>query len=165
MGSQTPPDAPPAAEVSLLAERERTKLLGYARSRFGISTEDAEDLLQDALLELLKRRAQVLKPDAYLFTVFRLSCVRFVVSGRAGRETLEAAAEIAEELSAPERIHGRVLLHQALAEISSTCRRILCAFYVEGRSLRETAETLAVAETGVTKTINRCLRRLRACLS
>jgi len=166
MAFKTPPDAPQVNEglQGLLDDAQRAKLLGYARARFGVCSDDAEDLLQDSLLELLKRRDQVRTPDAYLFTVFRTSCARFAAS-RPGPESLEAAGAIAEKRSAPDVIHGRVLLHQVLGEISSTCRRILCAFYVEGRSLRETAETLSVAETGVSKTINRCLRRLRACLS
>lgn len=56
-------------------------------------------------------------------------------------------------------------LREALQVISSSCRRLLAAYYVEGKTLVETARRLEMATTGVSKTLNRCLQRLRRCLS
>ena len=170
MSAQTPPTAPQVAGALLLDASQRRKLLAYARSRFGIGTEDAEDLLQDTLLQLLRQRDRVTSPEGFVFTVFRLGCSRHLAACGAARgvfvpesESPESAAQ--PQASGPEGIERRITLRQALGGISSTCRRLLCALYIEGRSLRDTADTLAVAKSGVSKTINRCLRRLRACLS
>lgn len=168
MGAETPPIAPQVAEALLLDGSQRGKLLAFARSRFGIGAEDAEDLLQDTLLELLRQRVRVHSPEGYVFTVFRLLCGRHLAARREGQRVFAAPDGPAEGEPAaigPEAVERRVTLRKALEGVSSTCRRVLCAFYVEGRSLRETADTLALAESGVSKTISRCLRRLRACLS
>lgn len=167
MGAETPPTATQLAESVLLDASHRGKLLAYARSRFGIGPEDAEDLLQDTLLELLLQRANVRSPEGFVFTLFRLCCSRHLAASRASRHVFipEAGSpEPTPSASGTEATDRRVTLRQALGGISSTCRRLLCAFYVEGRSLRETAETLELAQSGVSKTINRCLRRLRACM-
>lgn len=170
MSAQTPPTAPQVAGALLLDATQRRKLLGYARSRFGIGAEDAEDLLQDTLLQLLQQRDRVTAPEGFVFTVFRLGCSRYLAECSAAKEVFVPESESAEQApqtqaSGPEGTERRITLRQALGGISSTCRRLLCAFYIEGRSLRDTADTLAVAQSGVSKTINRCLRRLRACLS
>jgi RNA polymerase sigma factor (sigma-70 family) len=168
MSAQTPPTAPQVAGALLLDASQRRKLLGYARSRFGIGAEDAEDLLQDTLLQLLRQRDRVTAPEGFVFTVFRLGCSRYLAECSATKGFFvpeSEAPEPAPHTSGPEGMERRITLRQALGGISSTCRRLLCAFYIEGRSLRDTADTLAVAQSGVSKTINRCLRRLRACLS
>jgi RNA polymerase sigma factor (sigma-70 family) len=168
MSAQTPPTAPQVAGALLLDASQRRKLLGYARSRFGIGAEDAEDLLQDTLLELLRKRVQVRSPEGFIFTMFRACCVRHLEASRLTREVFSQEAVPPEALphpAGPEGMDRRVALRQALEGISSACRRLLCAFYIEGRSLREAADTLDATQFGVSKTINRCLRRLRQCLN
>ena len=54
---------------------------------------------------------------------------------------------------------------QALEEISAGCRKLLFAYYFEGKSLREAADATARAYSGVWKTIDRCLKKLRQCLA
>jgi RNA polymerase sigma factor (sigma-70 family) len=168
MSAQTPPTAPQVAGALLLDASQRRKLLGYARSRFGIGAEDAEDLLQDTLLQLLRQRDRVTAPEGFVFTVFRLGCSRYLAACSATKGVFVPESESPESAPhpfGPEGMERRITLRQALGGISSTCRRLLCAFYIEGRSLRDTADTLALAKSGVSKTITRCLRRLRACLS
>ena len=157
-----PSTAPQLAEALFLDTSRRRKLLGYALSRFGIGAADAEDLFQDTLVEILRGRARVLSPEGYLFAIFRLCCTRFVAARSLQEAFLEAARGSEADLSAPERIHSRVALRQALGGISSSCRRILCAVYIEGRSLREMADDMDVTASGASKTMNRCLRRLQA---
>lgn len=166
MSAQTPLTAPQVAGALLLDASQRRKLLNYARSRFGIGAEDAEDLLQDTLLQLLRQRDRVTAPEGFVFTVFRLGCSRYLEASHAAAAVFAPGPpDSAPDPSGPERVERRMTLRQALGGISSTCRRLLCAFYIEGRSLRDTADTLSVAQSGVSKTINRCLRRLRACMS
>ncbi len=168
MGAETPPATWQFAEAVILDPSQRDKLLRYASSRFGIGRADGEDLLQDTLLEVLRKRAHVRSPEGFVFTLFRDTCARHVVTRSRRREVFSEASESGEALprsDGSENVERHLALRQALAGISSACRRLLCAFYIEGQSLREAAEPLAVTEFGVSKTINRCLRRLRACLS
>jgi RNA polymerase sigma factor (sigma-70 family) len=155
------------AEAVLLDRQQRSRLIKYAAARFGIESADAEDLLQDTALALLRQRGYVQDGDAFAFTVFRARCARFAEVRRRRRETFSPMTDGAETFPhpvGPERIDRRVALQEALVEISSSCRRLLSAYYVEGQSLLETAQTLGLASSGVTRTINRCLKRLRACL-
>jgi RNA polymerase sigma factor (sigma-70 family) len=168
MSAQTPPTAPQEAGALLLDASQRQKLLAYAGSRFGIGAADAEDLLQDTLLELLRKRVQVRSPEGFIFTMFRACCVRHLEASRLTREVFSQETVPPEALphpAGPEGMDRRVALRQALEGISSTCRRLLCAFYIEGQSLREAAYTLDATQFGVSKTINRCLKRLRQCLN
>ena len=167
MGAEAPPPTEQFAEAILLEAPQRQKLLGYARSRFGITSDDAEDILQDTALELLRQRDYVQSPNGFLFAVFRLRCVRFVEMQRARREIFAGTylLEAVPHHVGPEKVDRGVALRQALGEISSTCRRVLSAYYVQGQSLRETAQDTALTLSGVHKTINRCLRKLRECLN
>jgi len=165
---EAPPNGREVVEAVSLDGRERSKLTAYAQSRFGIGPEDAEDLLQDTFLELLRQRVYVRAPEAFAFAVFRRRCQGYVAARRANREVFSEGAVESGTIHDPdssEKIDHQVALRQALGGISSVCRRLISAFYIEGRTLREAAGSLPVTQAGVSKTISRCLRRLRACMS
>jgi RNA polymerase sigma factor (sigma-70 family) len=157
-----------AVEGVLLDPEQRSRLVAYARGRFGIDSDTAEDLLQETAIELLRLRTLVRNPRGFVFTVFHTRCCRYLRAVRAERRVFAASGcAAAEDFSEPahsEELESRIMVERALAEISATCRKLLHAHYVEGRSLRESAEATALAYSGVWKTINRCLKRLRACL-
>jgi RNA polymerase sigma factor (sigma-70 family) len=160
-------DSREIAQAVLLDSEQRSRLLAYARSRFGIDSEDAQDLLQETALELLRQRAVVRKPQGFTFKVFHLRCCRFIQARRKQRGVFaaaEGAPETACDPSALDTANRRLELKQLLATISSSCRKILLTYYVEGRSLQETAQAIPLPYSGVWNTINGCLRRLRACL-
>ena len=166
MSADAPPTPRQVAEAVLLDENQRRRLFAYAGSRFGISLEDSEDILQDTALELLRCRSYVRSPEGFVFAVFRGRCARFVGSQIAARGTLAAGggAGCAVALS-PDQVDSQVALREALNEVSSACRRLLSAYYVEGQSLREAARTVSLTYSSVAKTISRCLKRLRRCLT
>jgi RNA polymerase sigma factor (sigma-70 family) len=156
------------AEAILLDGEQRSRLVAYAHSRFGIESEDAQDLLQETALELLRNRTIVRSPHGFTFKVFHTRCCRFLQARQANRRVFSGAYEPAEtacDTSALETADKRLALREVLATISSSCRKILLAHYVEGRSLRETAQAIPLPYSGVWNTISRCLRRLRACLA
>ncbi len=166
MGAETNQTSREVAEAFLLDSAHRGKLLAFARGRFGIDSQDAEDLLQDTALELLRHTSVVQSPEGFVFAVFRSRCVRFVTSHRKRGEAPHDPSE--DAIPAGENAGGmeaRIALREALGEISSACRRILSAYYIEGQSLNEAARSMDLAFSGVFKTINRCLKRLRACLN
>ena len=168
MGADAPQTTWQVAEAVLLDPHERGKLVAYASSRFGIHAEDAEDLVQDTAVELLRQQSYVQSPRGFVFAVFRARCARFLRTYREEKETLHREASVGEATPhpiGPEKLDRRVALQQALGEISSTCRKVLAAYYIEGQSLNEAARAITAASSGVYKTINRCLKRLRECLN
>ena len=162
--------APHAAVEGVLLDREqRSRLVAYARSRFGLDSDTTEDLLQETAIELLRLRTLVRSPRGFVFTVFHARCCRFLRQLQAERrifsEGKRAVAEETCEVADPEELDSRLFVQRGLEEVSASCRKLLLAYYVEGRSLRESAAEMALAYSGVWKTINRCLKKLRACLA
>lgn len=169
METQSPPTTHEVAEAVLLDADRRAGLIAYARSRFGIGREEAEDLLQDTALEVLRHRGLVRSPDGFVFTIFAMRCRRYLAARYAQRELFASASpEVVREPpseSQPPSGELRLALREAFSGISIPCRRLLQAYYVEGHSLREAATRMALAYSGVWKTIHRCLRKLRRCLA
>ena len=162
--------APQATVEGVLLDREqRSRLVAYAHARFGLDGDTAEDLLQETAIELLRLRTLVRSPRGFVFTVFHARCCRYLRHAQAERRMFSGSeSTVAEGVSGAtdcEEIDSRLLVQRALGEISASCRKLLNAYYMEGRSLRESAETMALAYSGVWKTINRCLKKLRACLA
>ena len=156
------------AEAVLLDDEQRSRLVNYARSRFGIESDDAQDLLQETALELLRHRTIVRSPHGFTFKVFHARCCRFLEAREANRRVFSGApepAQIACDTAASVTTDKKLELREVLETISSSCRKILLSHYVEGRSLRETAQAMPLPYSGVWNTISRCLRRLRACLA
>ena len=167
MGADAPPPTRQIAEAILLDPARRSKLFAFARSRFGIGSDDAEDLLQETAFELLRHRGYVRSPDGFVFAVFRARCARFVNGARIRREVFAGGPEDAEapDPCLPDGVDRQLALREALGEISASCRRLLAAYYLEGRSLREAAKVMSLQYSSVAKTISRCLQKLRKCLA
>jgi RNA polymerase sigma factor (sigma-70 family) len=120
-------------------------------------------VLQETAVQLLAQRQRVRNPKAYLYTVFRIRCRRYLGSSLRYSDSGEPFDIPAGD---PETDSGRsIALREGLVRISSACRKLLAAHYMEGCSLRETAERMTLAYSGITKAISRCLKRLRACLT
>lgn len=167
MSSEAPQTTRQVVETVLLDPHERQKLVGFAYNRYGISSQEAEDLLQDTALELLRQRQYVHKPRAYVYALFRARCSRHPRFNEPRNEGLQRAEELAATgtgTSVDELWNSKLTVRQALGTVSFGCRKLLAAYYIQGQSLKETAATMSLAQSGVTKTIGRCLKRLRACL-
>jgi RNA polymerase sigma factor (sigma-70 family) len=167
MEANAPKTTRQVVEAILVDRARRGKLCAYAHSRFGICADDAQDLLQETAIELLRHQAYVRAPDAFVFSVFRTRCARFIDSRRIDRDRFDDATLIddAPDGGRADGLDRRVALRKALNSISSACRRLLCAYYFEGESLREAGRRLSLAHSSVEKTIGRCLERLRRCLA
>jgi RNA polymerase sigma factor (sigma-70 family) len=166
MELETPSPARSVVEAVLLDPDERSKLIRYARVRFGIDPDTAEDLLQETALDLLRQRSLVRSPKGFVFTVFHALCSRLLRKNVADRRVfVPQASQGASESRDCQAIDLRLALQEALEEVSAGCRKLLRAYYFEGRSLREAADVTARAYSGVWKTIDRCLKKLRQCLA
>jgi RNA polymerase sigma factor (sigma-70 family) len=154
-------------EKLLLDSNERCILLRLAQTRYGIPGDEAEDVLQDTTVQLLRQQRSIRKPRAYLCAVFRMRCRIYLSSRPVNLGVLPNSGDSLDTLAGglEDDQNQRIALHQALAHISSACRRLLAARYMEGQSLREAAQRMTLAYSGINKTLARCLKRLRACLT
>lgn len=169
MELETPLVGRTAVEGVLADPGQRSRLVAYARSRFGIDPDTAEDLVQETALEVLRQRSLVSSPRGFIFTVFHARCCRYLRLQQARHRVFDrgecGTVEEAPSGATSEGIDSRLTVEQALEEISEGCRKLLLAYYVEGQSLREAANLMALAYSGVWKTISRCLQKLRRCLA
>ena len=159
------PTSREVAEAVFQDAGQRSKLLAYARARFGIDADEAEDILQDTALELPRQRTLVASPSGFVFAVFRSRCCRYLTARRADREVLTESPFEAGARPESVPLESRLAVRKAFGEISPACRKVLLAYYVDGRSLRDAAQAISNAYRSVWNTIIRCLGRLRRCLS
>jgi RNA polymerase sigma factor (sigma-70 family) len=166
MGAEAPPNSGQIAEAVLLDQSRRRKLLAYAFTRFGISTQDGEDLFQDSAVELLRYKGSIRSPEGFLFAVFHTQCARFAEKrGAENQSSSSMPSDHADAFAAQDRPYRQLVLREGLDFVSPSCRRLLRAYYGQGQTLREAARTVSLAYSGVAKTISRCLQKLRSCLS
>ncbi len=144
----------------------RGRMEAYLRHRFRLSAPEVEDLMQDVLLELMRHEEPVREAEGLAFRILQLRSLQFLRTRRARPETpLESYAGAEGNIEAPSGSDPDVLvlLRQTLAQASPACRRLIRAHYLEGRTLKETAESLSYASPNVVWTLlDRCIRRLRA---
>jgi len=152
------------AEQLLLDRRELARLMRMARLQFGIGAEDAQDLLQETALDVVRERAGIRHPRAYVTRVFYMQCCQFV--RRAVRSRSRVSEEELPDVTAPEGLAAvdLIALRQALGRISPGCRGLLMAHYMDGKGFSEAAGEFGFSEKQAWKRFNACLRMLRLSL-
>lgn len=144
--------------LALLFEETRRQVVGYVLAHHG-SQEDAEDMLQDALIILWER----VRSGRYEYTsrlaTFLLGIVKNrwlrVLAGRR-REPLAPAdadppddAEPADEaIVEEERV---AVVRRAMEQLDDVCRKVLLMFYWEERSMEDIAKALGFSNAATAK--------------
>lgn len=147
-----------------LFERARPRLQTLLKL-YQVAPEDAEDLLQEALLALWRKRVQVMDYEAWLLSALRMECLRY--RRRAGRQIYSAVDE-----PALERLADHVGPSEADPGLYQDLRRLVRCLPVRhqaliqlryglGLSPEETASRLGYRLSSLKKTTTRCLRTLR----
>jgi len=158
---------------NLTDEELFARLLEHARPRLQallnlhrVAPEDGEDVLQEALLALWRKRAQVKDYEAWLFSAVRMECLRYRRRGR--RQIYSAVDE-----PALERLAGHVglaatepSLHQDLRKLvrrlPARHQALLHLRYGLGLTPEEAASQLGYRPASLKKTTTRCLQTLRS---
>lgn len=141
-------------------ESEFARLFAY----FRIPLQDAEDLLQDALVVFITKRAQILTPDAWLIGTLRYRCLLYWRKRR--RRLLEAVDEtLLLELAggvSPRQENDDLArdLSGAIGKLPDRCRSLLRLRYGLGCDDPEVAKRLGYSPTGIRKIADRCLSAL-----
>ena len=132
----------------------------------------AEELVQDAMLELWRRREQLDaegSPQAYLFRATRnraLNHLRHLAVQRKNAAGLQA--DEARDADAPATIVARELeeaVREAIAALPPRCREVFEMSRVRGLKYAEIAEALGVTVKAVEANMGRALRLLRVSLA
>jgi len=135
-------------------------------AKFRIPPEDAEDLLQDALVLLLRKGDAVRHPELWVPATLRNLCLHYWRSRRratavgADPALLERAADLrSPEWLAFEQRHDLAVL---IARLPESCRTLLRLRYQAGLDSAGIAAALGCKPGSVGKLAQRCLARLRA---
>jgi RNA polymerase sigma factor (sigma-70 family) len=129
-----------------------------------IPAEDAEDVLQQALLALVPQWTSIREPEAWLTVTLQRNCLMY---WRKTRRRLYSAVDAAllEFLSQPvapqqERDGLMLDLQGVLQRLPVRCRRLLDLRYARGYDPPEVARQLGYRESSIGKVTARCLAAL-----
>ncbi len=157
----TPSDEELFARV---VERARSRLLALLR-QYQVALEDGEDLLQEALLALWRKRAQVKDYEAWLLAALRMECLRY--RRREGRQIYSAIEEAAlERLAGYDGFAGTDPgLHRDLRKLvrrlPTRHQALIHLRYGLGLTPEEAASRLGYRPSSLKKITTRCLQTLR----
>lgn len=164
MPESRPPSFPSdGAALEKLLRRLRPRLR-YMLQRFRVPPEDAEDLVQEALLAALVKWERIHNPEAWLLATLKNRCLLYWRRRRQERlSTVED--EVLEGLTRPQPAPqeseqaGRDL-EALLAALPERHRDLLRLRYLQGLSPAEVAARLGYRQASVRKVASRSLSRL-----
>jgi len=148
-------------DVLLERLRPRLKQILY---RYQIPPEDAEDILQEALLATVLKWERIRNPEAWLVVTLKNRCLIYWRRRRGSLCTSvdDGALELLSEPEDPpqERQHLRWDLDNLMEGLPSRHQDLLRMRYFLGHSPSEVAEQLGYCQSSVRKLASRCLARL-----
>lgn len=156
----------PGTERESLAaflERVRPRVKRVLRG-FGIPPEDAEDVLQEALLEAVRKWDTIQNLEAWLFGTLSFKCSKYWRHHR-GDRVQAVDAPVLEELArpqAPAQEREEVLhdLQNLLKGLGKRHRTVLWLRFGLGLSTLEVAERLGYCPSSIRKLTTRSMERL-----
>ncbi len=129
------------------------------------SRQDAEDAVADTFAEAWKGIKNLREPEAFRGWIFRIlsaRCKRQIAKIMTHKKEidLDSYYETAEE-AAPESATCRAELREALESLTPEERQIVLLSVLEGYTMREIAEMLALPQGTVSSKLSRSLKKLR----
>jgi len=150
-------------EVVALLQRLQEAIAVTLR-KYRIPAEDAQDLVQDAVLALLERREQITQPEHWLLATVRLKCCRYWRSRR--RRLLWAIdeallAEVRDPAApAQERMALTQDLDRVLRRSTERCQQLLRLRYGLDLKYRGVGAALGIETETAKRGTLRCLSAL-----
>ncbi len=162
------PEAPsPRLETwdwEVLDARLRPRLLHAAFSRFGLTREEGEDILQDTFESVFTTRPRVRNMEGYLVGAFFNRCIDRLEQ-RTGQRRREAALDPNfPDAGGARQIVDGVHVRSAFRLLTPGCRRLIRAYCMFRQSLAEAAADAGCSVPAVWKRLNQCMKRMRGCL-
>jgi RNA polymerase sigma factor (sigma-70 family) len=140
----------------------RGDLVRAARTRLGAGGADAEDVVHDVVVRMLrggKEAADMATPGAYLRRAVGNECVSRW--RRTAREVVVAELPDRPRSAPDEAVLDRLALHDAMRVLTPRQRRVIALTVLDDRPDAEAADELGVSEVTVRTTRSRALARLR----
>jgi RNA polymerase sigma factor (sigma-70 family) len=140
----------------------RADLVRTARSRLGSGGADAEDVVHDVVVRVLRGRrdaAEMATPGAYLRRAVGNECVSRW--RRTSREVIVAELPDRPRPAADDAVLDKMVLGEAVRTLTPRQRRVILLTVLDDRPDGEVAEQLGVSEVTVRTTRSRALARLR----
>lgn len=171
-GAPRTPAAAPAAPAPPLEiwdwdqidTRLRPRLLHTGVSRFGLTREETEDLLQDTFESVFTKRPRVRNMERYLVGAFFNRCVdRLALRDSRRRNEGALDANLADTITTRRMIDG-VHVRSALRLLTPVCRELIQAYCMFRQTLAEAAADAGCSVPAVWKRLNQCMKRMRGCL-
>lgn len=150
-------------ELEELLRRLKPRFAGILR-RFRIPPQDAEDRVQNVLVQFVYKRSQIRNPAPWLLGALRRECLMYLRTCRRSR-TVAVDTAILEFLGGSqtpdaERTDLLRRLGKWLRTMSHKCRKLLRLRYFEESDAKETARRTGFKQSSVDKVTRRCVQAL-----
>lgn len=130
--------------------------------RLSASREDAEDLLQEALVRALMRIHQLREPSLFKGWLFRIVRTRYIDIRRQARTKPPVFSNQVDNASVHELNASAELVREALTKLPAAQRETLMLFHYDELSLAETAQVLNITIGAVKQRLGRARAALKA---
>jgi RNA polymerase sigma factor (sigma-70 family) len=153
------------AAWSELVERFSRYVYAIATQGFRLREHDAEDVFQEVFSRVYQR-LDTLRDDSalrpWIAQLTRRICLDRIAASSREEPVEEVEAGAAEETLA--ELEEAFTVHEALAELSDSCREVLDRFFARDESYRTIGEELQLPAGTIASRISRCLGKLRELL-
>jgi RNA polymerase sigma factor (sigma-70 family) len=153
------------AAWSELVERFSRYVYAIATQGFRLREHDAEDVFQEVFSRVYQR-LDTLRDDSalrpWIAQLTRRICLDRIAASSREEPVEEVEAGAAEETLA--ELEEAFAVHEALTELSESCREVLDRFFARDESYRTIGEELQLPAGTIASRISRCLGKLRELL-
>lgn len=156
--------SPAAWDWERLDAQLRPRLLNVGERRFGLTREEAEDILQDTFESVFTKRPRVRNMEGYLVGSFFNRCVDRLDKRTSQRQNEGPLDPNLPDAVAARRIVDGVHVRSAFLLLTPGCRHLIRAYCVFRRTLAEAAADVGCTVPVVWRRLNRCMKRMRGCL-
>lgn len=145
-----------------LAQRLEPRLRQIVH-RYRIPAQDAEDLLQTALIATLRNWSMLSDPEGWLIRTVINQCLMYHRSRRRRpEESLDDSIELLPVPSPEERIADREDIERRLAKLPVQCQQLFRLRFIYGFNAKEVAELMGRKVSSVYNTTHRCTKLLES---
>jgi RNA polymerase sigma factor (sigma-70 family) len=157
-------DAAEHLDLEALYLHTRNVLRSIPQRRYGLSAQQAEDVVQDAWLLFLEKRGYVRTPRTWLAGTVSKLCLQQL--DRMRRRQTENDGEMLESLMDPTCGHDEtaMIMRQALGRLDERSRELCLQIAIEGRSYADVSASLSLPIGSVGPLYMRAKSKLRKAL-
>ncbi len=152
----------PFEPLESLAQRLEPRLKQIV-NRYRVPAQDAEDILQTALIATLRNWSMLADPEGWLIRTVINQCLMYHRSRRRRpEESLDEDIELLPVPSPEQRIADREEVERRLAKLPLQCQQLFRLRFIYGFNAKEVAELMGRKVSSVYNTTHRCTKLLKS---